>query len=136
MIRAPFLFWPALHYFPMKITRRIFAFLLLIAPLIFSVVGGSADKLAANHKYLVFVGTYTSKTESKGIYGYDFDADTGKLTPKGVAAETPDPSWVAVHPDGKFLYAVNEAGKSSMVSAFALEPKTGNLSLLNQLPAL
>ncbi len=82
------------------------------------------------------MGTYTTKTESKGIYSLDFDADTGKLTPKGVAVETPDPSWVAVHPDGKFLYAVNEAGKSSMVSAFALEPKTGNLSLLNQLPAL
>src|SRR5258707_6921319 len=119
----------------MNITRRI-AFSLLIAPLIFSVAGGSTDKPAANRKYLVFVGTYTTKTESKGIYSLDFDADTGKLTPKGVAAETPDPSWVALHPNGKFLYAVNEAGKSSMVSAFALEPKTGNLSLLNQLPAL
>src|SRR5260370_40673773 len=103
----------------MKITR-IFAFLLLIAPLIFSLAGGSADNLAANHKYLVFVGTYTSKTESKGIYGYEFDADTGKLTPRGVAAETPDPSWVAVHPSGKFLYAAHEAGKASTVSAFAI----------------
>jgi 6-phosphogluconolactonase len=120
----------------MKIRRRVFVFFLLIAPLVLSVAGGSTDKPAANCKYLVFVGTYTTKTESKGIYSLDFDADTGKLTPKGVAVETPDPSWVAVHPDGKFLYAVNEAGKSSMVSAFALEPKTGNLSLLNQLPAL
>ena len=119
----------------MKITR-IFAFLLLIAPLIFSLAGGSADKLAANHKYLVFVGTYTSKTESRGIYGYDFDADTGKLVPKGVAAETPDPSWVAVHPSGNFLYAANEAGKASTVSAFAIDKKNGKLALLNQLPSL
>jgi len=114
----------------------MFACLLLIAPLVFSVAGGSADKLAANHKYLVFVGTYTSKTESKGIYGYDFDADTGKLAPKGVAAETPDPSWVAVHPSGKFLYAANEAGKASTVSAFAIDKKNGKLELLNQLPSL
>src|SRR6266849_4925578 len=117
MIRAPLLFWLALHYFPMKITRRIFAFSLLIAPLFFSFASGSADQPAANSKYLVFVGTYTTKTESRGIYGYEFDADTGKLTPKGVAAEARDPSWVAVHPSGKFLYAANEAGKASTVSA-------------------
>jgi 6-phosphogluconolactonase len=120
----------------MKITRRMFAFLLLIAPFVFPPAGGSADKTSANHKYLVFVGTYTSKTESKGIYGYEFDADTGKLTPKGVAAETRDPSWVAVHPSGKFLYTANEAGKASTVSAFAVDAKSGTLRLLNQLPAL
>jgi 6-phosphogluconolactonase len=136
MIRAPFLFRPALHYFPMKITRRIFAFALLIAALVFSSASGSADKPTAHRKYLVFVGTYTTKTESKGIYGYEFDADTGKLTPKGVAAETPDPSWVAVHPSGKFLYAANEAGKASTVSAFAVEAKSGKLTLLNQMPSL
>ncbi len=136
MIPAPFLFQPALHYFPMEITRRIFAFSLLIAPFIFSVAGGSADKPAANRKYLVFVGTYTTKTESKGIYAYEFDADAGRLTPKGVAAETPDPSWVAVHPGGKYLYAANEAGKASTVSAFAVDVKSGKLTLLNQMPSL
>jgi 6-phosphogluconolactonase len=120
----------------MKITRRIFAFFILLAPLVFSFAGGSADKPAANRKYLVFVGTYTTKTESKGIYGYEFDADTGKLTPKGVAAETPDPSWVAVHPSRKFLYAANEAGKTSTVSAFAVDAKSGKLTLLNQIPSL
>jgi 6-phosphogluconolactonase len=62
--------------------------------------------------------------------------DSGKLTPKGVAAETRDPSWVAVHGSGKFLYAANEAGKSSAVSAFAIDVKSGKLTLLNQLPAL
>jgi 6-phosphogluconolactonase len=120
----------------MEITRRIFAFSLLIAPFIFSVAGGSADKPAANRKYLVFVGTYTTKTESKGIYAYEFDADTGRLTPKGLAAETPDPSWVAVHPGGKYLYAANEAGKASTVSAFAVDVKSGKLTLLNQMPSL
>ena len=120
----------------MKMTRRLFAFSLLIASFLFSVAGGSADAPAANHKYLLFVGTYTTKTESKGIYAYEFDGDTGKLTPKGVAAETLDPSWVAVHPSGKFLYAANEAGKSSAVSAFAIDAKGGELTLLNQIPSL
>jgi len=136
MIRAPFLFRPALHYLPMKITRRIFAFALLFAPLFFSISSGSADKPVANSKYLVFVGTYTTKTNSKGIYSFHFDTATGQLSMIGVAAETPDPSWVAVHPSAKYLYAANEAGKASTVSAFAIDAKSGKLTLLNQLPSL
>src|SRR5882762_11270730 len=136
MIRAPFLFGPALHYFPMKIRRRIFAISLLIAPLVFSIAGGSADKTAANRKYLVFVGTYTTKTNSKGVYSFHFDTATGQLTAIGIAAETRDPSWVAVHPGGKFLYAANEAGKASTVSAFAVDAKSGKLTPLNQIPSL
>jgi 6-phosphogluconolactonase len=120
----------------MKITRRLFALFLLLTSFVSSVPGGSADKPAANRKYLVFVGTYTTKTESKGIYAYEFNADTGKLTPKGVAAETPDPSWVVVHPSGKYAYAANEAGKQSTLSAFSVDMKSGKLTLLNQLPAL
>jgi 6-phosphogluconolactonase len=134
--RAPFLFRPALHYLPMKMTGRILTFFLALAPFAFSLASGAANQPAANHKYVVFVGTYTTKTESQGIYAYEFDADTGKLTPKGVAAETPDPSWVAVHPNGKYAYAANEAGKASTVSAFALDAKSGKLTLLNQMPAL
>src|SRR5205807_4479973 len=136
MFRAPFLFGPALDYFSMKATPRTFAFFLLFALFVFPVAGESADKPAASRKYLGFVGTYTTKTQSKGIYEYEFDADTGKLTPKGIAAETPDPSWVVVHPSGKFLYAANEAGKASTVSAFSIDKKSGKLTLLNQLPAL
>src|SRR6267143_6901512 len=135
MIRAPFLFRPALHYLPMKITRRIFAFALLFAPLFFSISSGSADKPVANSKYLVFVGTYTTKTNSKGIYSFHFDTATGQLTAIGIAAETRDPSWVAVHPGGKFLYAANEAGKASTVSAFAVDAKSGKLTPLNQIPS-
>jgi 6-phosphogluconolactonase len=120
----------------MKITRRQFALALLFVPLVFSVVGGSVDKPAVNSKYRVFVGTYTTKTNSKGIYSLQFDAATGTLSELGVATETPDPSWVAVHPSGKYLYAANEAGKASSVSAFAVDAKSGKLTQLNQMPAL
>jgi 6-phosphogluconolactonase len=120
----------------MKITRRVLAFSLLSALLIFSVVGGSADRPAAKSKYRVFVGTYTAKTNSRGIYSLQFDTATGKLSELGVAVKTPDPSWVAVHPSGKYLYAANEAGKASSVSAFAVDAKSGKLTLLNQMPAL
>ncbi len=121
----------------MKITRRIFAFLVvLFAPLIPFSSAQTSQKAAPRGHYLAYVGTYTAKTNSKGIYVFRFDAATGQLSAGGVAAETPDPSWVAVHPSGKFLYAANEAGEASTVSAFAIDKKSGKLELLNQLPSL
>ena len=121
----------------MKITRRAFVLLLGVSAVAAVVLPTQkAGKPHVKKNYLVFVGTYTTKTSSKGIYAFRYDASSGKLTPIGVAAETADPSWVAVHPNGKFLYAVNEAGKNSMVSAFSLDGQSGKLTLLNQLPAL
>src|SRR6266481_6781416 len=121
----------------MKVSRRFLVVLMASsAPLMLLTPAPAAKKAAANSRYLAYIGTYTTKTDSKGIYAYEFDADVGKLTPKGLAAETRDPSWVAVHPSGKFLYAANEAGKASAVSAFAIDKKNGKLTLLNQLPSL
>src|SRR5208337_5526792 len=120
----------------MKITRRLFAFLAITVSLAVLALAGAAGRPAASHNYLVLVGTYTNKTDSKGIYAYEFDAETGKLTAKGLAVETPDPSFLAIHPNGKFVYAVNESEKKSAISAFALDAQSGKLTLLNQLPAL
>jgi 6-phosphogluconolactonase len=121
-----------------KLARRRFAILALsAAPLLFFATAASAQKRAPNKPYLVYVGTYTNKTASKGIYAYLFDPVIGKLTALGVAAESEDPSFLAAHPSGKYLYSVNEVDhfggqKSGAVSAFSVEPKTGKLTLLNQ----
>ncbi|HXL21013.1 MAG TPA: lactonase family protein [Candidatus Dormibacteraeota bacterium] len=120
----------------MNIMRRVLAFFVVAAAPFALPVGSAADKKPAAGQYVVYVGTYTTKTESKGINTFRFDAATGKMTPAQVAAESPDPSFVAVHPSGKYLYAVNEAGKSSVVSAFAIDGASKALTLLNQLPAL
>ena len=57
----------------------------------------------------LYVGTYTnSKTPSEGIYLLELDLASGKLTNKGGAARLADPSFLAIHPSRKFLYAVNE----------------------------
>lgn len=121
----------------MRISKRTFLVPSLLATfvLLITLARIEAEPAAAKH-YLVYVGTYTTKTGSKGIYAFRYDASSGKLTPIGVAAETQDPSWVAIYPNGKFLYAANEAGKNSMVSAFTVDAKSGKLTLLNQLPAL
>jgi len=71
----------------MKITRRLFAVLFLLSPplLLLSRVQ-TPPKPAAKGQYIAYVGTYTSKTTSKGIYAYRFDPEKGQLTPIGVAA--------------------------------------------------
>src|SRR6204780_3844574 len=89
-------------------------------------------------KYLFYVGTYTEDgSKSKGIYAYRYDGSTGEITPLGLAAETTNPSFVALHPNGKFLYAVNEVGNykgpnSGGVSAFSIDRATGKLTFLNE----
>ena len=88
-------------------------------------------------KYLVYIGTYT-RGDSKGIYAYRFDAASGALEPIGLAAEIVNPSFVALHPNGKFLYSVSELGndgeKTGMVSAFAIDTAAGTLKKLNSAP--
>jgi 6-phosphogluconolactonase len=96
-----------------------------------------APSKAPNPPYLVYIGTYTTKQPSKGIYAYRFDATTGTLTSIGLAAESTDPSFLAVHPSGNYLYAVNEVtefngSKSGAVSSFAIDKKSGQLKTLNQ----
>ena len=82
------------------------------------------------------IGTYTDHG-SKGIYAYRFDAKTGQLTTLGLAAESAQPSFLAVDAGGRFLYAVNEIESyegqaTGAVSAFAIDAASGKLSLLNQ----
>lgn len=100
----------------------------------------AASAVWAQHgKYLFYVGTYTENgTGSRGIYGFRLDAATGEITPLGLAAETTNPSFVALSPDGRFLYAVNEVenyngGNSGAVSAFSVDRPTGRLTFLNQM---
>jgi 6-phosphogluconolactonase len=85
----------------------------------------------------VYVGTYTGG-ESKGIYLCRLDLATGRLTGPELAAEVASPSFLALHPTGKFLYAVGETGAGSVagaVHAFAIESEAGQLSHLNTQPS-
>jgi 6-phosphogluconolactonase len=120
----------------MKITRRFFASLFLISSISALAFTASAPEPSPAPHYLALVGTYTGKTGSKGIYAIDFDSTSGKLTLKGLAAESVAPSFVVIHPNGKFAYAANEDGKQSTVTAFSIDAKSAKLTQLNQLPAL
>src|SRR5437879_4621674 len=94
---------------------------------------------AAEKSQLVYIGTYTG-AKSKGIYSARFNPATGELSTPELAAETKNPTFLALPPKQNVLYAVGETesfeGKpTGAVSAFRLEPGTGKLSLLNQQPS-
>jgi 6-phosphogluconolactonase len=94
-----------------------------------------AATLPAAEKYWVYIGTYTN-----GIHQLSFERKTGKLTPVGVTTGLKNPSFLAIHPNQKYLYAVNEVAaflkfKSGAVSAFSIDQRTGALTLLNHQPS-
>ena len=92
----------------------------------------AAQKAGSAGEYFVYAGTYT-KTKSKGIYVYRFQPATGKLAALGLAAESVNPSFLAVDPSQRFLYAANEAGEGgNAASAFRINPQTGQLEFLNK----
>ena len=110
------------------------AVLLLPAAIAFEVKG---EDLKNEGKAMTFyVGTYTGP-KSKGIYMVKLDPATGALSTPQVVGEVKDPSFLAIHPSNKFLYAIGEVNefagkKTGAVSAFAIDPASGKLALLNQ----
>ena len=94
---------------------------------------------ATPEKMLVFIGTYTGGP-SKGIYTYELSLENGSLREVGLAAEAQSPSFLAIHPNKKFLYAVSEVSsfagkKTGAVSAFKIDPASGKLTRLNDASA-
>ncbi|MHC4300597.1 MAG: lactonase family protein, partial [Planctomycetota bacterium] len=79
----------------------------------------------------VYFGTYTRGDSSKGIYRSTLDLETGGLSEPVLAAEATNPSFLEIHPSGKFLYAVSESGGAGSVSAYSIAAD-GKLKLLNQ----
>jgi 6-phosphogluconolactonase len=92
---------------------------------------------ASTHRLLrLYIGTYTG-AKSKGIYLAPFDPATGKLGLAELAVRTTGPSFLALHPGGRFLYAVGETSKAGgnkdgVVRAFRIDEPTGRLTFLNQ----
>ncbi len=84
-----------------------------------------------NENYLL-IGTYTSG-KSEGVYVYRFNSTTGAFDSVSMV-RTPNPSYLAISPDGKFVYAVNEyadKGNGGKVSSFAFDKQSGKLSFIN-----
>ncbi len=86
---------------------------------------------AQNQNYKLLIGTYTNAGKSQGIYSYDVDMKTGVFLQKSVTSGVTDPSFLAITPDKKFVYSVNESTNGSAAVAFSFNKQTGKLTKLN-----
>jgi len=120
-----------------KVSRRKVLQGLAAAPIAMRAWVSSAGEKRG--EYMLFVGTQT-QGGSKGIYAYRWDAAKGDLELVGLAAETPYPTFLAMSPDKKYLYAANEVDefqgqKGGGVSSFAVDAKAGKLTAINSVSA-
>jgi 6-phosphogluconolactonase len=85
-----------------------------------------------------YVGTYTD-TAAKGIYALKWDAASKKFVSLGLQAEVANPSFVAVSPSHKFLYAITERAArrdgTGSLSSYSIDPATGALKRINHVLA-
>jgi 6-phosphogluconolactonase len=86
-------------------------------------------------EFWVYVGTYTGG-KSQGIYMFRLNAETGELSPAGVTTGVKNPSFLAIHPSRKYLYAVSEVSDSQGkpaggVTSFSIDAASGKLTELN-----
>lgn len=90
--------------------------------------GGSPDD------QLLYVGTYTENGRTDGIFLVRMDPRTGDLRRVGAVNAGANPSFLAIHPNGRWLYAVNERDDGG-VSALSIEPRSGALARINEQPS-
>lgn len=107
-----------------------------IKAFIYALFSSVALATASAESLPVYLGTYTQGENSgKGIYRSVLDLETGKLSDPVLVAEAQNPSFLEIHPNGNFLYAVSEASGAGSVGAYAIDADAGNLKLLNQQPS-
>ena len=102
-------------------------------PIVFAIALLMLATTSPAKEFLVYFGTYTNAL-SQSIYVSRLDTKTGTLSAPELAAATPDPSFVTLSPNEKYLYAANEFGgqNEGQVSAFAINKTSGQLTLLDQ----
>ncbi|MFT3751356.1 MAG: beta-propeller fold lactonase family protein [Paludibacter sp.] len=95
------------------------------------VLGMVFSAYAQKTGYRLLIGTYTNTGKSQGIYTYSVDMKTGNFNCQSVTTGISNPSYLAVAPDKKYVYSVNESPEGSAVNAFTFDKKTGKLGLIN-----
>ena len=95
-------------------------------------------QLIAQKKYTLLVGTYTSG-KSQGIYTYQFSRSDATTTLLSITPSS-NPSYLAIAPNKKYVFAVNENADSvnngGSVTAFAIKKRGKQLTLLNMQPTM
>ncbi len=103
--------------------------------------GAMGFQVASADDYQLLVGSYTAG-QSQGIYRLNFDSVTGQIDAKPLqVVKSENPSWLTLSKDQRHLFVVNENGPGQTdpvgcVSSYAIDPKTHELSLINQVQSL
>ncbi len=104
-------------------------------------VGAMGVQVASADNYQLLVGSYTAG-QSQGIYRLNFDSAAGLIDAKPLQViKSENPSWLTLSKDQRQLFVVNENGPGQTdpvgrVSSYAIDPKTHELSLINQVQSL
>ena len=106
-----------------------------------SSVGAMSAQAASEREVELLVGSYT-QGKSQGIYRLQFDSEKGRITPEPLQVfKSANPSWLTLSADQQRLFVVNENGKGQAdvvgrVSSVAINPRTNELTLVNQVKTL
>ena len=113
--------------------HRLPTYILFLAILAGSCGNSAPVQTETPEHYLAYFGTYTrGENAAKGIYVSRFEVSSGRMSPIRLVLEAEDPSFLAVHPNQRYLYSTNEVAKRiGTISAYAIESTTGKLQLLN-----
>ncbi|MCU6794428.1 lactonase family protein [Paenibacillus sp. WQ 127069] len=90
--------------------------------------------MSSHSTIYAYIGTQTDST-SEGIYVYRMNPDTGELEHISTTAGGINPTYLAIDPSQRYLYAANTIEGEGLISAFAIDPSTGQLTFLNQQPS-
>ena len=86
---------------------------------------------AQESKFNLLIGTFTKNCESKGVYVYEFDSNSGDLNFKNSTESILNPSYLTISKDNQFVYSVGENDKKSAVNSFNFESKSGKINFVN-----
>jgi len=114
--------------------------LLLLYAAVHMLLFGNETATLEPVKFYLYVGSYTT-TDKEGIAIFEFDPLDGDLKYLTTVAGIKNPSYLAIHPKKKLLFAVNEtdnfgAGNTGAISSYAIDPIQGSLRLLSQVSSL
>jgi len=119
-------------YLFLRLTQR--RTISILCSLLCTIYMVKAQTLTDDTAYNLLIGTYTKVGKSDGIYVYEFNSETGKLSYRAEAAGIKNPSFLTVSEDRKHVYSVNEiGGGKGGVSAFSFDAGTGNLDYINSI---
>lgn len=107
-----------------------------LASIIVGVTSGIVAQRTEANEMLVFISAFAPGDEG-AIHAYQLDLDTGQLKQVHRTADVENPFFMALSPDGKFLYSIHGPGKfggetHEQIAAYELEGRTGRLKLLNR----